>query len=142
MKTLSLLTNAFAQKCPRCRQEKVFTHRAYDLRRFDQMHNYCPNCGQSFDPEPGFFTGAMYVSYGFQIGLAIATVLAIQIFWSAAPIWVYIVSITTLVLLLFPVIFRLSRSFWLHIFIPHDASYATPPLSLEEQAAGNKVVSD
>jgi len=33
------------------------------------MHDRCPACGLHFDREPGYFLGAMYISYG--LGLAI-----------------------------------------------------------------------
>ncbi len=28
------------------------------------MHDECPSCGLRFNREPGYFLGAMYVSYG------------------------------------------------------------------------------
>ena len=33
------------------------------------MHDECPECGVSFEREPGFYYGAMYFSYG--IGLRV-----------------------------------------------------------------------
>ena len=31
------------------------------------MHEDCPHCGHHFEKEPGFFLGAMYVSYALTI---------------------------------------------------------------------------
>ncbi|WP_424964423.1 DUF983 domain-containing protein [Ekhidna sp.] len=39
-----------------------------------KMHKKCPNCSQSLEPEPGFYTGAMYVSYAFQVAIIIAVI--------------------------------------------------------------------
>lgn len=33
-----------------------------------EMNATCPVCGHRFEREPGFFQGAMYVSYGLGIG--------------------------------------------------------------------------
>jgi len=33
------------------------------------MHDRCPGCGLHFNREPGYFLGAMYISYG--LGLAV-----------------------------------------------------------------------
>jgi len=42
------------------------------------MHDRCPGCGLHFNREPGYFLGAMYISYG--LGLAV-------IFGFAAILW-------------------------------------------------------
>ena len=33
------------------------------------MNDLCPVCGLKFDREPGYFLGAMYISYGLALGL-------------------------------------------------------------------------
>ena len=35
------------------------------------MHQRCPHCDADLNPEPGFYWGAMYVSYGFSAAIAI-----------------------------------------------------------------------
>src|SRR4051794_36123645 len=42
--------------CPRCRQTRIFS-------RLLQMNPRCSACGLVFDREPGYFLGAMIVSY-------------------------------------------------------------------------------
>jgi uncharacterized protein (DUF983 family) len=54
-------------KCPRCRKGEIFTYPASRLSKFNVMNSTCPNCGVMFQPEPGFYQGAMYVSYAFAI---------------------------------------------------------------------------
>ncbi len=45
------------QRCPVCCQGAMFRGRF-------AMNPTCPVCGHRFEREPGFFQGAMYVSYG------------------------------------------------------------------------------
>src|SRR5437016_12494611 len=56
------------QRCPVCLQGAMFRGRF-------EMSATCPVCGHRFEREPGFFQGAMYVSYG--IGIVYFGVLAI-----------------------------------------------------------------
>jgi uncharacterized protein (DUF983 family) len=46
------------QRCPRCRRGRIFRHRL-------AMYNLCPACGLKFEREPGYFIGALYISYAF-----------------------------------------------------------------------------
>jgi hypothetical protein len=43
------------------------------------MPDYCSVCGLKFNPEPGFYTGAMYVSYGLSVSLFIVTFFTLYI---------------------------------------------------------------
>jgi len=36
------------------------------------MHDRCPACGFHFNREPGYFLGAMYISYGLGLAIVIA----------------------------------------------------------------------
>ncbi|MEY4912742.1 MAG: hypothetical protein RL025_569, partial [Bacteroidota bacterium] len=35
------------------------------------MHQDCPHCGFHFEIEPGFFWGAMYISYAFSVAVSV-----------------------------------------------------------------------
>src|SRR6185295_15533099 len=48
------------QRCPRCLEGRVF-------RGMLAMNDACPECGLVFEREPGYFVGAMYVSYAMAI---------------------------------------------------------------------------
>lgn len=86
--------------------------------RFHRMNKSCERCGQSFEPEPGFYFGAMFVSYGVNTALFIGV-------WVLLSLLVDDYSLTTLLMLLgltviifLPLTFRLSRSVWIAIFVP------------------------
>ena len=112
----SKLKDVLNGKCPRCREGDMFKFRAYDLRNFDKMHEYCPNCELRFEPEPGFYYGAMYVNYAFSVALFL--IMGTIIFYTLdnPDIWVYATIIFSIVILITPLLFRYSRIIYLHVF--------------------------
>lgn len=116
----SFISSALAQKCPKCRKGELFHSKAYNLKSFTNMHESCSVCKQAYVLEPSFYDGAMYVSYAIQVALFVSVFVAIQVLYPKAAIAWYIGGIITLVILLYPIIFRLSRSFWIHFFVSYD----------------------
>ena len=94
--------------CPVCRNGRIFAGRW-------RMNEICPGCGKRFEPEPGYFVGAMYISY------ALAMIVLILMFaisrLGAFRSWplplVVSLAVVTYLLLIAP-IFRWSRILWLH----------------------------
>ncbi len=85
------------------------------FRGWVRMHDVCPVCRLIFAREPGYFVGAMYVSYA----LAVPTLalLALVVHW-LLPDWsgLWILAATLpLFLPLAPLIFRYSRVIWAHL---------------------------
>ncbi len=77
------------------------------------MRETCPVCGLVFEREPGYFTGAMVVSYGIAVVVYTAIVLLL---WSL-PGWraeLALLVAVALFLLTVPAIFRYSRVIWMH----------------------------
>lgn len=113
---MNLLTAVLKCKCPQCRQGDVFSHPAYNLLKFSRMNAQCSVCEVRLEPEPGFYQGAMYVSYGFSVIALI--VMGILLYYTINPTsqWVYIGIITTTTLLLVPLNFRYSRIVYLYSF--------------------------
>ncbi|EAY27992.1 hypothetical protein M23134_02661 [Microscilla marina ATCC 23134] len=102
--------------CPHCQQGKVFTHRQfYHPTRFSDMHEKCAHCGGSFLPEPGFYVGAMYVSYA--LAIPVAFLLAMGLYYGAGVSDVSaMVAMIVGIVLFTPINFRLSRLIWLYLF--------------------------
>jgi hypothetical protein len=85
--------------------------------KFTVMHEYCEKCHQKLEPEPGFYFGAMYISYAFSVALFVSISIAIFVlFGEKAPLWYYIVAILIASLVTLPFSFRYSRSLMLHWF--------------------------
>ncbi len=98
-------------------------------KRFMAMYKQCAYCGQSFMPEPGYYFGAMFVSYGLNAAYLIAVWVIMYFFMSEVSAWVMIGLIIGLIIGLLPVTFRLSRVLWIYIFIrykgPADSGSST-----------------
>ena len=119
---MKLLSNIFKHRCPRCRKGKLFTHAAYNIRHTIDMPDKCPHCEQAFHLEPSFYYGALYVSYGLQVALFATVAVAVAVLYPEAPTSWYLIGVTAAALLLYPLIIRLSRSIWIHIFVKYDPS--------------------
>jgi len=79
------------------------------------MNASCDHCEASFEPEPGFYFGALYVSYAFTIAI-FASVSAILYFSVNPPEWVYITAVIGSAVLFIPISFRYSRILFLYWF--------------------------
>lgn len=83
------------------------------------MHKSCRVCHQDFEPEPGFYYGAMFVSYIFTAFFSIGFLLLFH--------WVFDFSLMTsfgmlvaFFAIFFVVIFRLARSIWISLNIKYN----------------------
>lgn len=78
------------------------------------MHERCPVCGLLFAREPGYFLGAMYISY--ILGMGIITVTAV-LAWAITGWGFTKVTITGVVLFLplVPTVTLLSRVLWIYL---------------------------
>lgn len=105
-------------KCPRCQSGNMFKYRSTRLTKFMDMNEFCPNCHLRFEIEPGFFWGAMYVSYAITTGLMLVTCGILVWGFNDPEFWVYVTSIVTVMLGSLPWVFRYSRVLMLYIFSP------------------------
>lgn len=105
-------------KCPQCHQTNVFeTNNAFNLKRFDKMNESCSHCGVKYEKEPGFFQGAMYVSYGLTAGWFMIT-WALDTYIFKSETWQYLTFVGISLVVLMPLSFRISRLIWINLFIP------------------------
>src|SRR3954470_7996123 len=72
MRFLMLLGRALRLRCPLCGQGRLF-------RGWLTMHKQCPQCGATFEREPGFFLGSIYINYGLT-ALIVAIVYPVLLF--------------------------------------------------------------
>ena len=92
----------FGLRCPRCRRGALFPTGSFTFSMPFKQFEHCPKCGQNYFPEPGFYYGAMFMSYigsgffclgfvmllfwvfGLSLGLSFAlliTVIAVAFVW-------------------------------------------------------------
>jgi uncharacterized protein (DUF983 family) len=118
MSEKSYRTALFSGKCPACREGDIFKYPITKLAYFSDMHPNCPVCGASFEPEPGFYFGAMFVTYAFNVVLL--TVFGLTIYrYTELPEMAYIALIALIAILCTPFSFRASRILWLYWFGGH-----------------------
>ncbi len=91
----------------------------FHVSQLHAMPTNCDKCGQPFNPEPGFYMGAMYISYGLCVGLFIVCFFGLYILLTIDPLVLLIIYSMSL-LVLFPFIFRYSRVMYLHLFYNYD----------------------
>ena len=94
--------------CPRCRQGRVF-------RSLMSMNETCPSCGHRFEREPGFFLGAMYVSYGLAVVIYLMLLGLAALALRGRPQLVVFGAALLMLLPCVPFLFRYSRLIWLHL---------------------------
>jgi uncharacterized protein (DUF983 family) len=104
-----------ACKCPKCKEGNLFVNPPVLYKKFGQMPTLCTACQYRFEPEPGFFFGAMYISYGLSIGvIAVCSVLLYYLGGNPGPGTYLLVSLLG-VTLLYPLIFQHSRSMYIYL---------------------------
>jgi hypothetical protein len=94
------------QRCPRCLDGSIW-------RAFLSMNVACPACGLVFEREPGYFTGAMVVSYVLAIPILGAIVIGLMTLGGLDAVPALVIG-DVAYLALVPFIFRYSRVLWLH----------------------------
>lgn len=116
MKLYSILFGA----CPKCHQESMYVNpNPYALSETLKINDKCSHCNTRYRMEPSFFYGSMYVSYAVGIAFAVAAFVISYDLFESSLLTAFISIIITLVVLI-PVIMRLSRNIWINLFMHYD----------------------
>ncbi len=114
-------------KCPRCHEGDMFLkNHLWKPTGFHKMNKTCAYCGQSFEPEPGFYFGAMFVSYGINTAIFIALWVLLEVTVEEISLTAILSLMVATILLFLPLTFRLSRSIWITLFVPYRPESKTP----------------
>ncbi|MBS1599297.1 MAG: DUF983 domain-containing protein [Bacteroidetes bacterium] len=115
-------------KCPRCRRGPMFTNsNPWNLNQTLKMPDRCPECGQPYELEVGFWYGTGYVSYALTV---LMSGLSLILWWLTIGLstednrffwWLGINSF--LLIVLQPWLMRFSRAIYLYIFVKYDPDY-------------------
>jgi uncharacterized protein (DUF983 family) len=108
----STLGSILRQRCPRCRSGRIFRYSIF--RGLPKMCERCSVCDLKFEREPGYFLGAMYLSYG----LALVTIALIAaLLWAITGWWITKDTIWAVVLFLplAPTITLFARVLWIYL---------------------------
>jgi uncharacterized protein (DUF983 family) len=113
--TSSLILSVINEKCPNCGRSPVFEKNT-KLLRMPVMKEKCASCNYSFDREPGYFLGAMYVSYGIAVLFCLLTFLLFHFVFKGLPLIWTPVAMTVVMFLIAKKNYKLSRIIYIHIF--------------------------
>ncbi len=107
-------------KCPRCKEGDMFK-KPFEFTDPLKMHKRCEKCNLHFEPEPGFYFGALIISYGISSWMLLLPTLALVLYydWSvnaAMGVTLLLAAATYFTIL------RLSRSIYLHVSMRYDKS--------------------
>ena len=92
--------------CPNCFRGHIF-------KTWIAVHERCPACGILFQREPGYFVGAMYISYGLSLPPGFFLLFFFWL-WLDWPFYRAGATAFLLYMPLVPFIVRYSRVLWLH----------------------------
>jgi uncharacterized protein (DUF983 family) len=101
-------------RCPRCRRGRIFV----SLWR---MAPDCEVCGLRYEREPGYFTGAMYVSYLIALPIFIGMFVGMRYVFPALSFAAALAMTVLLFSPFVPFVFRTSRILWIHFDRTIDA---------------------
>lgn len=111
-----MILELISNKCPHCHQGRVFQDSNIFTYRKDPMNKQCPVCEIRFEKEPGFFMGAMYISYGLGIFESFMSYFLFSWLINGNPSWAMTLLPLLPLLFLAPFNFRMARLVWLYLF--------------------------
>lgn len=120
---MNLLRSIWNYKCPQCREGDLFK-KPFSISNPLNMNEKCSHCSQSFEPEPGYWFGAMFISYIWTAWTCLF-IMAVGIWglgWSVEASFGALVLISALSYFF---VLRISRSMYIHIDVrykPHVTS--------------------
>jgi uncharacterized protein (DUF983 family) len=93
-------------RCPQCCEGRIY-------ERGMKMNERCPVCELQFEREPGYFMGAMYISYTLAIIFMLTCLWLISSIWPDLDLgWVVLISAALFVPFV-PVTTRYARVIWI-----------------------------
>lgn len=111
----NLVMNILTEKCPHCSKGHVFEKRT-ELFQLPVMKKSCDVCHYKFDREPGYFLGAMYLSYGLAVLQGLITFLICYFLFPAMPIIWVAFSVVGVIASFSLKNYKLSRIMYIHLF--------------------------
>ncbi|MES2680647.1 MAG: DUF983 domain-containing protein [Bacteroidota bacterium] len=114
-KKQNLAFRILTEKCPHCGKGQVFKKRE-NILQLPVMYERCKSCNYFFDREPGYFLGAMYISYGLAVLQGIITFLICHFFFKEMETLMVCIVLVAVVLLFSMKNYKLSRVIYIHIF--------------------------
>jgi uncharacterized protein (DUF983 family) len=111
----------FNLKCPRCHEGETFATGSWSFKKSFEMHERCPKCDLNYFPEPGYYYGAMFISYGVT-GWFSLIFMGIFFWLLGLPQNVAWAMLILFLSVNFVYIFRISRLMWINMNVRYKKS--------------------
>ena len=123
LKKGSKLNSILTGTCPKCQNESMYTDKnLLHLTSILKMNENCSHCGLHYQIEPSFFYGAMYVSYGLNVAIGIATFVISYVVLKLSIEHSFLAIILALIFS-FPLVLRGARNIYINMFVTYDPNY-------------------
>jgi len=107
------------QSCPACHEGPLFEEAGYfDFKKMGKTYDACPQCGQDYRIEPGFYWGALYIAYGFSVFVSLLMFLLFFLLFGLSLNASFLLLVIA-DLILTPFLYKLSKTLWLHLFVSY-----------------------
>lgn len=115
LRSVSLIKDILQEKCPHCHNGHVFKKNV-GVFKMPEMNETCSECGYKFEREPGYFLGAMYISYGIAVFMGLLTFLLCYLLFPEMPTVFFPIAIVLVITAIARKNFKLSRVIYIHLF--------------------------
>ncbi len=127
------LYSVLFMKCPVCQEGDFFKGYPYNFSTMGKVHKRCSCCNTKFELETGFYQGSYYVSYALGVALFIAVVVLNYLFRETLSPSSLMISFVISLIILFPLLYALSKIIWAQFFFNYDASQKKASHTLESK---------
>ena len=108
-------------KCPRCHKgEFLESRRVYNLKKAGNLREKCACCDLKYSREPGFYFGAMFVSYALGVALFVTIWVATAVLYPEYSSELLLGIIIGSILILGPYLYALSKIIWANLFFHYE----------------------
>jgi hypothetical protein len=97
----------------------------YDFKYLGDVRTECDVCHVKYEREPGFYYGAMYVSYALGVALFFNVWNYSKLWFPWLSAWSQIGLVVFFTIVLSPYLFALSKIIWANMFIKYDKDAKT-----------------
>ena len=118
---MGVISRIFNYKCPRCGQGDIYT-KPFNLKDPLKMPDKCSVCELPMLPEPGYYYGAMFLSYIVTGWLYLAVIGFCMLVLDLSVEKSFLILIILVGLTYFKTA-RLARALWLNVMVKFDKSY-------------------
>ena len=120
MKKGSKIYSIITFLCPKCHEGRFFISSPYHLKTTGDVIETCNKCGNKNMLEPGFYQGALYVSYALGVALFVSIWAGTSIFFPSIASWIQISLVATSSIGLSPLLYSLSKIIYANFFMKYD----------------------